>query len=90
MENFTYWVPTKVYFGKDTHKQVGTVIKEYGFSKIMIHYGGGSVQKTGLLDQVTQSLRDSGIEYVLFGGCKAKSGFVPCQRGNGSVQTGKG
>ena len=87
MENFTYWVPTKVYFGKDTHKQVGTVIKEYGFSKIMIHYGGGSVQKTGLLAQVTQSLRDSGIEYVLFGGVRpnpvlslAKEGMDLCRR----------
>ncbi len=87
MNNFEYYVPTKVIFGRDTQKNVGAVIKEYGFHKIMVHYGGGSVKKSGLLDQVTASLKEHGIEYVLFGGVQpnptltlAKEGMELCRR----------
>ena len=70
MNNFEYCVPTRVLFGRDTHRQVGTVIKEYGYKKVLVHFGGGSVKKSGLLDQVTDSLKDQGIDFVLFGGVK--------------------
>ena len=56
MNNFEYCVPTKVIFGRDTQKRAGEIIREYGFRKVMIHYGGGSVKRSGLLDQVTASL----------------------------------
>ena len=68
MQNFIYNTPTKVYFGKDTQKQVGEIIKEYGYKKVMIQYGKGSVIKSGLLDQITSALTQNGIEYVLKGG----------------------
>lgn len=71
MNNFEYCVPTRVIFGRDTQKRAGELIKEYGFRKVMIHYGGGSVKRSGLLDQVTASLREAGIEMVLFGGVQA-------------------
>ena len=71
MQNFIYNTPTKVYFGKDTHKQVGDIIKEYGYKKIMIQYGQGSIKKSGLYDQITDALNLAGIEYV------EKSGVEP-------------
>lgn len=70
MNNYEYCVPTRVLFGRDTHRQVGTVIKEYGYKKVLVHFGGGSVKKSGLLDQVTDSLKEQGIDFVLFGGVK--------------------
>lgn len=70
MLNFDYCVPTRVIFGKDTEKQVGSIIKEYGYQKVMVHFGGGSVKASGLLDRVEASLKENQIEYILFGGAK--------------------
>lgn len=64
MQNFIYNTPTKVFFGKDTHKNVGEIIKQYGFDKIMLQYGKGSIKKSGLYDQVVNSLNDNGIQFV--------------------------
>ncbi|MFT4006643.1 MAG: iron-containing alcohol dehydrogenase [Lacrimispora sp.] len=89
MNNFEYCVPTRMIFGRDTHKQVGAILQEYGFRKVMIHYGGGSVRKSGLLDAVTASLKNHGVEYVLFGGVQpnptlafAKEGIELCKKEN--------
>lgn len=71
MEQFQYYTPTKVIFGKDTHKQVGTVIRSYGFHKVLFHYGSGSIKRTGVYDQIVQSLNESGIEFVELGGVEA-------------------
>lgn len=68
MLDFTYYAPTKVYFGKETHKKVGEIIKEYGYKKIMLQYGKGSIKKSGLYDEVMKSLNDNGIEVVEMGG----------------------
>jgi len=68
MNNFIYYAPTKVYFGKDTHKDVGAIIKELGYKKIMLQYGKGSIKKSGLYDEVLKSLLDNGIEVVEMGG----------------------
>lgn len=68
MQDFTYYAPTKVYFGKDKHKMVGEIIKSYGYKKIMLQYGKGSIKKTGLYDEVMGSLAQNGIEVVEMGG----------------------
>lgn len=68
MQNFTYHTPTKVFFGKDTHKQIGEIVSGYGFRKIMVQYGKGSVKATGLYDEVMASLAQHGIEVVECGG----------------------
>ncbi len=68
MQNFVYHTPTKVFFGKDTHKNVGEIIKEYGYKKIMMQYGKSSIKKSGLYDEVVKSLRDNDIEFVEMGG----------------------
>ena len=71
MQNFTLHTPTKVFFGKGTEKQVGEIIKSYGFSKVLLHYGSGSIKRTGLYDTVTASLREAGISFVELGGVEA-------------------
>lgn len=70
MNNFVYETPTKVYFGKDEELKTGSIIKAFNSNKVLIHYGKGSVVKSGLLDRVKKSLDDEGISYVELGGVK--------------------
>ena len=68
MQTFQYFTPTKVVFGKGTEEQVGELVKEQNATKVLIHYGGGSARKSGLLDRVEASLQAEGIRYVTLGG----------------------
>ncbi len=68
MFDFKYFAPTKVLFGKNTEDKVAGLIKEFGGTKVLIHYGGGSVIRSGLMDKVTKLLDDAGIKYVKLGG----------------------
>ena len=68
MLDFIYNTPTKVYFGKGKEKQVGEIIKSYGYKKVMMQYGKNSIKKSGLYDTVINSLKENGIEVVEFGG----------------------
>ena len=68
MLDFNFYAPTNVFFGKGKEKDVGEIIKGYGFSKIMIQYGKGSVKKSGLLDVVFASLKENGIDFIEMGG----------------------
>lgn len=65
---FKYFTPTKVVFGRDTENQVADLIREFGGTKVLIHYGGGSVVRSGLLKRVTDALDAAGIAYVTLGG----------------------
>ena len=78
MENFTFYSPTKFVFGKGTESEAGRLVKAFGGSKVLIHYGGGSVVRSGLLDRVKASLEGEGIPYVELGGVKPnpRSGLV--------------
>ena len=78
MNNFTFYSPTYFSFGKDTESKVGDLVDRFKGKKVLIHYGGGSVIKTGLLDKVKKSLENKSIEYILLGGVKPnpKSGLV--------------
>ena len=68
MYNFNYYTPTKVVFGKNTEDQCGELVKEQGCKKVLIHYGSGSVRRSGLLDKVKASLDDAEIDYTELGG----------------------
>lgn len=68
MNNFQYYAPTKIVFGKGTENQVGKLVKEQGAAKVLIHYGGGSVVRSGLLGRVEDALKAEGIPYVMLGG----------------------
>ena len=68
MRNFTFCVPTKFVFGRGAETQVGALIREFGGTKVLIHYGGGSAVRSGLIGRVEQSLTEAGIGYVKLGG----------------------
>ena len=68
MENFTYYTPTQVFFGKGVTDGVGSYINGAGASKVLIIYGGGSVRRSGLLDRLTGQLDKLDIPYTSLGG----------------------
>ena len=68
MFGFTYYTPTKVIFGKDTEQQVGSLVQACGGKRVLIHYGGSSAIKSGLIDRVKASLDAAGIYHVELGG----------------------
>lgn len=78
MENFSFYSPTYFVFGKNAEEKTGEMVKRFGGSKVLIHYGGGSVVRSGLLDRVKESLKAGNIEYVELGGVKPnpRSGLV--------------
>ena len=78
MNNFTFYSPTYFVFGKETENQAGQYVKRFGGSRVLIHYGGGSVVRLGLLDRVKKSLEAEGLGYVELGGAQPnpRSGLV--------------
>jgi hypothetical protein len=68
MQNFQFYTPTRVVFGKDTVSQVGTLVAAQHCRKALVHYGGKSAKASGLLDRVCDALRDAGVDFVLLGG----------------------
>ena len=70
MKDFTFWSPTKVVFGKDAETKVGELAKEFDANKALLHYGGESAKKSGLLDRVKNSLKAAKIEFIEIGGVK--------------------
>src|SRR5690554_3205272 len=67
MLNFTFSNSTKIFFGKDVETQVGVETVKWG-KKVLLHYGGGHIVRSGLKDRVTASLQEAGVEYVELGG----------------------
>lgn len=78
MDNFTFYSPTYFVFGKDEENNTGKYVKRFGGTKVLIHYGGGSIVRSGLLDRIKKSLDAEGISYVELGGVKPnpRSGLV--------------
>ena len=68
MFDFKYFTPTKVVFGRNTESRVAELVSEFGGKKVLIHYGGGSVIRSGLMQRVTDLLDKAGISYVKLGG----------------------
>jgi hypothetical protein len=69
MLNFDYQNQTRIVFGKETHKRIGSLIKPYA-SKILLHYGSGSIKKNGVYDDVVHSLKNESIEFVELAGVR--------------------
>ena len=78
MDNFTFYAPTYFDFGKGAEKHVADLIKKFGGHKVLLHYGGGSIKKSGLYDTVISVLKESGLEFCELGGVKPnpRSGLV--------------
>ncbi|MBR5165598.1 MAG: iron-containing alcohol dehydrogenase [Ruminococcus sp.] len=70
MQNFQFYSPTEFVFGRDTEDRAGELVKKHGGSKVLIHYGGGSAERSGLLGRVRASLDKAGVSYVELGGVK--------------------
>ena len=68
MDNFNFYSPTEFIFGKGRASEAGHYVKKYGGSKVLIHYGGGSAVKSGLIGTVKSSLDGAGIAYCELGG----------------------
>ena len=68
MKDFNYYAPTEVVFGKKSEEQVAALVKKYGGTKVLVHYGGKSAVKSGLLDKVCNLLKAGGVDYVSLGG----------------------
>lgn len=81
MLNFEFYAPTRIYFGRGEEKRVGEIVKNYGFHKVLLHYGGGSVIRSGLLDAVKHSLQTEGIKYVELGGVQANPVLSLAEKG---------
>lgn len=71
MHAFTYHSPTEIVFGKDTQLQLAEQIRKYGGNRVLLVYGSGSIERSGLLNQLCQVLTEAQIPYELFGGAKA-------------------
>lgn len=68
MDNFQFHSPTEFIFGRGTEAQAGEMVKKYGGTKVLIHYGSGSAVRSGLIDCVKKSLEESGIAFTELGG----------------------
>ena len=87
MKDFTYYAPTRIVFGKESEEKLPQLIQQYGGKKVLVHYGGGSAKRSGLLDKVFTMLDDAGIAYVKLGGVVpnpvlslVKEGIDLCQK----------
>jgi alcohol dehydrogenase YqhD (iron-dependent ADH family) len=89
VKNFEYYTPTKVIFGKDAEAQTGSLIQAQNCKKVLVHFGGSSAKKSGLLDKIFDSLTIAGINYVTLGGVvpnprlsKVYEGIELCKKEN--------
>lgn len=78
MNNFNFYSPTFFAFGKDKENEAGALVKRFGGSRVLLHYGGQSAKKSGLLDRVIASLKENGVGCVELGGVmpNPRSGLV--------------
>ena len=88
MENFDHKCPTRIIFGKDTHKKIGEYLAPHA-KKVLLHYGGGSIKKSGLYDDVVASLNAAGVRFAELGGVVpnprvslVREGIELCRREN--------
>lgn len=70
MDNFNFYSPTEFVFGRGREHEAGQLVKKYGGTKALVHYGGGSAVRSGLLGRVTASLEAAQVPYVTLGGVK--------------------
>lgn len=68
MKDFNYYAPTQVAFGARSEEETGKLVKQYGGTKVLVHYGGQSAERSGLLDKICKMLEKGNIAYVKLGG----------------------
>ena len=68
MKDFNFYAPTEIVFGRQSEEQVAMLVKKYNGSRVLVHFGGQSAKRSGLLDKVTTMLDSAGIGFVCLGG----------------------
>ncbi len=68
MKDFNYYTPTEVVFGRESEEQVAQLVKKYGGHRVLVHFGGQSAKRSGLLDKVIRLLDEGGVIHVELGG----------------------
>ena len=78
MDNFEFFSPTLFVFGRGAESKTGELVRKYGGTKVLLHFGGGSIKKSGVYDKVVASLVAAGLEYIPLGGVQPnpRSGLV--------------
>ena len=82
MNNFIYYTPTKVFFGKGEEENVGKIIKSYGIKKVLLHYGSGSIKANGIYDRVVSKLNEEKISFVELSGVSPNPKLSLVKKGN--------
>ena len=87
MKDFNFYAPTRVVFGREAEEKLPQLIQQYGGGKVLVHFGGGSARKSGLLNKVEKMLTEAGISFVELGGVvpnpllsKVKEGIALCRK----------
>lgn len=80
MDNFVYSIPTTIYFGEGQVKHIGEIVSQYG-KKVLIVYGGGSIKRNGLYDEVTGILKGMGITYHELSGVEPNPRLTTVRKG---------
>ena len=81
MIDFDYWSPTYIAFGKGKEARTGELVRRFGGHKVLLHFGGGSAIKSGLIDRVKASLAEAGVDFVELGGVKPNPRSSLVERG---------
>ena len=68
MKGFKYYTPTEVRFGKDTELKAGEMLKKYGATRVLVHYGSDRIVENGLLGKILKTLDENGIAHTELGG----------------------
>jgi alcohol dehydrogenase YqhD (iron-dependent ADH family) len=78
MENFRFYSPTEFVFGRGVEHEVGRILKKHGASRVLLHFGTGSIIRNGLLSLVEKAVLEAGIDFVRLGGVvpNPRSGLV--------------
>lgn len=87
IKDFNFFAPTRIVFGKNAEMQIGDLVAQQNGHKVLVHYGGGSAERSGLLDVVQEQLKSHGIPFVELGGVvpnpllsKVQEGISLCRR----------
>ena len=83
MKDFTYYAPTEVVFGENAEEKTAKMVKKYGGTKVLLHYGGNNAIRSGLLRKIRELLDAEGIPYVMLGGVVPNPRLELAQKGIG-------
>ena len=89
MESFNFYSPTEFVFGRNRESECGELVKKYGGTKVLLHFGSSSAERSGLLGKVRESLKKAEVPFVELGGVqpnpkdsKVYEGIELCRREN--------